>query len=146
MSSVERAFSQVPSNFVVKTTENDNYGDMFLQSDFDSWYAANSTAVTKVSKSIYLVNDPTQFIETVVLLPHVLGSNYLQSFDNHSAADMGKEISIGITSDPRLLVFRKVKLSSVELNVGSGQAGFVVTQNNVSNLTRPRLLIAVARV
>jgi hypothetical protein len=146
MSSFGRAFSQVTSNFVVKVTENYQFGDMFLQSDFDAWYALNSSAITKVSNSIYLVNDPTQFSNVVKQLDHALGSNYLQDYNNHSAIDMGKEISIGIPTDPRLIVFRRVKLPSNDSNFGSGQAGFVVTENNVANLTRPRFLLAVARV
>lgn len=143
MSSIGRGFSQVTSNFVVKTI--DGYGDMFLPVDFNTWYSNNSAALTKVSDSIYLVNDETNFATIAKNLGHVLGSNYLQQFNAHTAKDMGVEISIGIASDPRLLVFRRAKMPSVDTNFGSGQAGYVVTENNVSNLTRPRFEVAVAR-
>ena len=119
------------------------HGDVFLQIDFDEWYAANAAAVTKVG-SVYVVNATSNFKNTddvsVADLPggllgHVLGSNYLQQYNKRTLVDMGKEISIGIPSNPRLLVFRQ----------GSGLIGYVVTENNASNLTHPRFYMAVAR-
>ena len=145
MSSVGRGFSQVPSNFVVKTS-NSGYGDMFLPIDFDNWYAANSASLTKVSSSLYLVNDPANFISITTSLGHVLGSNYLQQFNDNTVQDMGVEISIGIAADPRILVFRRAKMPGQTTNIGNGLAGYVVTVNNAYNITRPRFEIAVCRV
>jgi hypothetical protein len=129
------------------------HGDVFLQSDFDEWYAANASAVTKVG-SVYVVHANSNFKNTVDvsvgdqpggLLGHVLGSNYLQQFNKRTLVDMGKEISIGIPSNPRLLVFRQVALPYDAARQGSGLIGYVVTENNASNLTHPRFYMAVAR-
>ncbi len=146
--SVSRGYAQVApkKNFVVDV-DNNSYGDMFLQTDFDAWYAANAAAVTKVG-SVYVVNAAANFLDTINgsnVLGHVLGSNFLQGYNKHTLVDMGKEISIGIPSNPRMLVFRQAALPFSPAAQGSGLVGYVVVENNASNLTRPRFLVAVAR-
>ena len=146
--SVGRGYAQVApkKNFVVDVNNN-NYGDVFLQSDFDAWYAANSAAVTKVG-SMYVVNSAANFLDTINgsnVLGHVLGSNFLDGYNKHTLVDMGKEISIGMPSNPRMLVFRQVALPFEPALQGTGVVGYVVVENNASNLTRPRFLVSVAR-
>jgi len=147
--SVSRAFAQVApkKNFVVDINGN-NHGDLFLQSDFDEWYAAAMTAVTKLG-NMYIVKNAANFKNTVdvsvgssgYLLGHTLGSYYLDQFDKRTLIDLGKEITIGIPTNPRVLVFRQVGISID----GANRVGYVVTENNDTNLSHPRFYIAVAR-
>jgi len=148
MSSISRGYAQIApkKNFVVDVNNN-GYGDMFLQEDFDAWYAANAAAVTKVG-SVYVVNSAANFLDTINgsnVLGHALGSNFLNDFNKHTLVDMGKEISIGMPSNPRMLVFRQVALPFEPVLQGTGVVGYVVVENNASNLTRPRFLVSVAR-
>ena len=149
MSSVSsRGFAQVApkKNFVVDVDYN-GYGDMFLQSDFDAWYAANSAAIMKLG-NMYVVKDSSNFINTINgsnPLGHALGSNYLSQFNKHTLVDMGKEISIGIQTNSHMLVFRQVAIPFNSSLDGSHQIGYIVTENNAANLTRPRFQIAAAR-
>ena len=126
---------------------NRGYGDAFLQSDFDAWYAANAASVTKVG-SVYVVNSAANFLNTIIgsnPLNHALGSNFLDGYNKHSVVDMGKEISIGMPSNPRMLVFRQVAIPYDPAAQGSGLIAYIVVENNAVDLTRPRFLIAVAR-
>ena len=154
MSSVSsRGFAQVApkKNFVVDVN-NSGYGDMFLQSDFDAWYADAATAVTKLG-NMYIVNNAANFKNTVdvssgssgYLLGHTLGSNYLDQFNKRTLIDLGKEITIGIPSYPRLLVFRQVSIPFDSTLQGSNFVGYVVTENNATDLSHPRFYMAVAR-
>jgi len=149
--SVTRAIAQIPrglSRFVVNTGP-DGFGDFFLQSDFDAWYANNASVLTKLGngKTGYLVTN-NDFYNVARDLGHTLGSNFLNDFNDFTLMDMGAEITIGTPAEPRQLVFRKVKLP-VTTNVfaldNSLLVGFVVTENNNSDMTRPRLLCGVAR-
>ena len=153
MSSVQSGFANTVStnNFVVRNFKNDsNYpsGTLFLESDFDTWFSANSTAVTKLG-SYYVVNDSSN-VRSIVddgshPLDHTPANNILDDYIGYSLRDMGKEICIGTDSDPRLLVFSKVKLPYVSSVAYGGIVGYVVTQNNTTDLTRPRLRVYVCR-
>ena len=156
--SIGRGFAQVApkKNFVVDINtiyrENNptNHGVMFLQSDFDEWYADNSAAITKLG-SIYVVKNASNFKNTVDvssgssggLLGHTLGANffYNNNLNKRTLIDLGKEISIGTQFNSRVLVFRQVGISFE----GSNLVGYVVTENNDATLTHPRFYIAVAR-
>ena len=146
--SLHRGYAQVfpKKNFVIDVDSN-NYGDMFVQSDFDAWYAANMTAVTKIG-SVYVVKTASNFNNVVnggSVLDHSLGTNFLTDYNKHTLVDMGKEICIGVPSDPRMLVFRQVALPFNSSAQGTGLVGYVVTENSAANLTRPRFQVAVAR-
>ena len=151
--SISRGYAQIApkKNFVVDVNA-DGHGDVFLQSDFDEWYSENSASITKTG-SMYVVHANANFKNTVDvsagtsggLLGHVLGSEYLSQFNKRTLVDMGKEITIGIPSNARLLVFRQVAIPYNAALQGSGLVGYVVTENNASNLTHPRFHVAVAR-
>jgi hypothetical protein len=161
MSSAVRSFSQMPakSNWVVKTShfietgpdanQTKNYGDVYTSADFDTWYAANVVNVAKLGKGMYVVNDSANF-NTVMRnqFDHdTYGSNYLDRFNGRTLRDMGSEISIGNSTDPRLLVFRLVKLPSTAANAGGNGFGYVVVENNltIGDLSLPRFTIGVCR-
>jgi hypothetical protein len=146
--SVTRAIAQIPrgqSRFVVNTGNN-GHGDMFLQSDFDEWYANNASVLTKLGngKTGYLITN-NDFYNVARDLPHELGFDFLQQYDDFTLMDMGAEITMGTPAEPRQIVFRKVKLPSASDDLGNSLVGYVVTENNHSDMTRPRLLCAVAR-
>jgi hypothetical protein len=147
--SVSRGYAQVApkKNFVVDVDSN-NYGNAYLPVDFDTWYDANASAITKVG-SVYVVNSAADFIDTINgsnVLGHVLGSSFLDNYNKRTLVDMGKEISIGIPSNPRMLVFRQVAFPYDPATQGTGLVAYVVVENNASNLTRPRFLVSVCRV
>jgi hypothetical protein len=147
--SVSRGYAQVApkKNFVVDVDTSGWGANVYLQQDFDTWYAANAAAVTQVG-SVYVVNSAADFIDTINgsnVLGHVLGSSFLQSYNKRTLMDMGKEISIGIPSNPRMLVFRQVALPFEPSAQGTGVVGYVVVENNASDLTRPRFRVSVAR-
>jgi len=146
--SVSRGYAQIApkKNFVVDV-DSSNHGNAFLQSDFDAWYAANAAAVTQVG-SVYIVSSAANFLNTVNgdhVLDHVLGGSFLQDYNKRTLVDMGKEISIGMPSNPRMLVFRQVAFPYDPAAQGSGVVAYVVVENNASPLTRPRFEVAVAR-
>ena len=147
--SVGRGYAQVApkKNFVVDVDASGWGANVYLQQDFDAWYAANASAVTQVG-SVYVVNSASNFINTINgsnVLGHVLGSSFLQSYNKRTLMDMGKEISIGMPSNPRMLVFRQVALPFEPALQGTGVVGYVVVENNASDLTRPRFRVSVAR-
>lgn len=158
MSSVCRVVAQIApkKNFAVdinSTRDGEgDHGDIFLQSDFDTWYAEAAAGITKLG-SMYIVKNSDNFKNVVdvssgsdgTLLGHVLGSRTLINYNKRTLVDLGKEICIGIPSNPRLLVFRQVSFPYDSTLQGSGLIGYVVTENNASNLTHPRFYVAVAR-
>ena len=147
--SVGRGYAQVApkKNFVVDVDTSGWGANVYLQQDFDAWYAIHASAVTQVG-SVYVVNSASNFIDTINgsdILGHVLGDSFLQSYNKRTLMDMGKEISIGIPSNPRMLVFRQVALPFEPALQGTGVVGYVVVENNASDLTRPRFRVSVAR-
>ena len=119
-----------------------NYGDVFLQSDFDAWYKTNSEHVSKF-RNTYIVHEPANFknivSETNYLSPS-LESNYLTRFNNCTVADLGSEITIGIKRNTRLLVFRRITLPSIDETITNV---YVITENNTVTVKHPRLKVAV---
>ena len=148
--SVSRGYAQIglARNFVVKATEanSSSYGDLFLDSDFDAWYALHTADVTKLGASHYFVSNAA--FHSVVSGGQPLTATlqvFLQNFDSATLVDMGAEIIIGNIGSPRLLVFRKVKLPADSASYGTGLVGYIVIENNASDMTRPRFRVAVAR-
>jgi len=148
--SVSRGYAQIglARNFVVKAAEANSsaYGDLFLSSDFDAWYALHTADVTKLSPTHYFVADAA--FHSVVSGSDPLNADqkvFLQNFDSATLIDMGAEIIIGNIGTPRMLVFRKIKLPADTASYGTGMVGYVVVENNGSDMTRPRFRVAVAR-
>ena len=139
--SISRAYAQIApkKNFVVDVDTSGWGANVYLPVDFDTWYAANIGAITKLG-NIYVVNNGFDFNDTVNgsnVLGHVLGDSFLQNYNKHTLVDMGKEISIGVVSNPRMLVFRQVALPFEPSMQGTGIVGYVVVENNSSTLTVP---------
>ena len=128
--------------------------DMFLQGDFDNWVAANSGLIEKVGDvySIRGTTSGTTFSDvlrgnsgaTVLGYSSSLdtsGDNYYESIQN-----LGKEIRVGNGVESNLLVFRLVAGPgpSTTEGVNPGRVGYIVVENNATDMTRPRFRVQVA--
>jgi len=148
MSSVSAAYSQrLTKNLLTLKNWNSDDTDVFLESDFENWLSANSANVSKLG-SLYLVSGAT----ADVVLRGVSGFTALEHSGNTlnsgiALNDMGKEIRVGSKSTSDFVVFRRVQVPGTISNEGGGgQVGYVVIDNNMINLTRPRFQVTVARV
>jgi hypothetical protein len=126
--------------------------NLYLQSDIDTWVAANSPLVEKIG-SLYLINgnsSGTNFRDVLVgyngatILEHSIGTEFVNS--RHTIRDLGKEIYFGTSQQSKIVVMRLVQLSSSDDSGAGGRVGYVVTQNNRSDITRPRFLVNVCMV
>jgi hypothetical protein len=135
---------------VQNSSSNDaNETVIFLESDFATWLAAtaNRNNISKVG-SLYIVKG--------VAVDVVLRGDNGFTILNHSGVnvdagitlnDMGGEIRVGSATSSDYVVFRRIQVPGTISNEGGGgQVGYVVIDNNMINLTRPRFKVTVARV
>lgn len=155
MSSVVRGYSQVLTRkFAMNNEGNGAY--LYTDADVDTWYAANSPNIRKIGNT-YLI-DGTASGKTVADV--LTGSNGATEL-NHSnpninqrktMTDVGKEIVIGTSKEPRLLVLRKViayvNSSQAPGSTNSNDIGYVVTENNATDFgsNAGRFVVKVCRV
>ena len=120
----------------------------FLDSDFNDWVAANSDYVTRVG-SVFTVTGATV---TNVLRGEGGPYTVLEHSGNDinigkSLNNMGNKILIGSSTESEYIVFTRVQVPGVISNEGKGGAvGYVVTDNNCDDLTRPRFQVGVCGV
>ena len=153
MSSGSVAYSQrLSKNFL---TVQNNQTVLFLESDFTAWLAAtaNKNNLSKVG-SLYIVKGA----RADQVLRGVDGFQELNhSGDNVDAGivlnDMGGDIRVWSQSTDEAVVFRRVQVPPSISGAGTGnpggeprQVGYVVVDNNIFNMTRPRFQVTVARV
>ena len=148
--SVRTYNARVPGDIVV-----------FLQSDFDTWVAANDGKIQQVG-NVYSIpgtasgstfKDVLSGYNGATWLDHSLyidanlptlppdGSehNFYKSIKN-----FGKEIHIGDGVESNLLIFRLVQGAGPIADEGVGSVtGYIVVENNASDLTRPRFFVQV---
>ena len=148
MSSGSVAYSQrLTKNFVTGQTSSGDVTDVFLDSDFANWLSANSENVSKVGSFYVVRGAPVD-----VVLRGEGGFSILEHSGNDinsgvTLNDMGKEIRVGSASTSDYVVFRRVQVPGTISNEGGGgQVGYIVIDNNMINLTRPRFQVTVARV
>jgi len=153
MSSVGKSFAQpLTRNFGVTHT-----ADFFSQRDVNNWLQANGSVVT-VLGSLVLINGTGA---GTTLTDVVLGNGSATGLMNtnsdivsrRSIKDMGKELLIGTTANPRTLVMRQVQNSSASSTSPNGDGlnanynGYVVVENNSSVLQGDiRFNVHVSRV
>jgi len=128
----------------------------YADKDLATWVSANSPNVNQIG-SLYLVDGTTagtRFLDVVLgdngatELEH---SNY-NVRDRKALKDMGKEIFIGTSAEPRLLVLRRVQrpvdVSTANGSFNANDVGYVVVENNASGLgeNAGRFTVRVARV
>ena len=157
MSSVGKFYAQnITRRFAVTQEQQGAY--FFSQMDLDNWYENNQPKVNKLG-SLYLIDGTTS---GSTFRDVVLGNNGASELehtntnirDRKSIKDMGKEIYIGTTAEPRLLVLRLVqKYSSSSTSLaGNGlnpdYTGYVVVENNCLDLqgNSGRFTVRVARI
>ena len=149
MSSVSRQFSQRASKnlLTVYSPAYINGVPFFLESDFNDWVEANSQYVTRVGNVITVtgasVTDVLRGTGSYSQLEHSGDDIYVGKTVNN----MGKTIYIGSSTESEYLVFTRVQVPGTLANEGhAGAVGYVVTDNNCSDLTRPRFQVCVASV
>jgi hypothetical protein len=159
MSSLRREFAQrLTRNFVVtQDAGNSEQGAYFYSdNDIDFWYAANSANIEKIG-SLYLINGTTSGTTFIDVLEGNNGATEIQHSNNNiderkTIKDMGKEVIIGTSGEPRLLVLRRVQQYSPYLCsnsvASSDYNGYVVVENNAENLqgNTGRFTVRVARI
>ena len=150
MSSGSVAYSQrLTKNLLTLKNWNSDDTDVFLESDFAAWLAdsANKNNISKVG-SLYIVtgapaDEVLRGVSGFTSLEH--NGNTLNS--GIALNDMGGEIRVGSATSSDFVVFRRVQVPGTIANEGGGgQVGYVVIDNNMINLTRPRFQVTVARV
>ena len=156
MSSAGRFYSQNPTRRLVVTQEAQG-AYFFNQTDLADWVRANGSKINQLG-SLYLIDGKTS---GTTLQDVVMGYNATRlEHTNRNVGqrktmqELGKEICIGTTAEPRLLVMRLVQryTSSESSPAGDGtdlfNTGYVVVENNTNNLGQGngRFTVRVARV
>jgi hypothetical protein len=158
MSSVLSSFAQpVTRTFVVTpNTDNTETGVYFYAaSDIDTWYTSNASVVKKVG-DVYTIDGTGNNDFQNVLTgdgPGAALNHTLNNIDQRKTLrDMGKEVIIGTSSEPRLLVLRRVQKYANAANASSpvdpAYTGYVVIENNAEDLqgNTGRFTVRVARI
>ena len=157
MSSVGRSFAQpLTRNFAMTQGVQGAY--FFSQRDVNNWLAANAGRVN-VLGSLVLIDGTTAGNTLVDVL---LGNGSATELDHSNdiiedrktIKDMGKELLIGTTANPRTLVLRQVQRYSASTKSPNGDGlnpnynGYVVVENNSSELqgNTGRFTVRVARI
>lgn len=157
MSSVGRSFAQpLTRNFAMTQGVQGAY--FFSQTDVNDWLAANASVVN-VLGSLVLIDGTSA---GTTLTDVVLGNGSATELDHtndiindrKTLKDMGKELLIGTTANPRTLVLRQVQRYSASSTSPNGDGlnpnynGYVVVENNSSELqgNTGRFTVSVARV
>jgi hypothetical protein len=149
MPSVGTVYAQRPSNKFAVFSDSPFFSD----ADVSSWLSANSSRLVQ-NGSLVLINGSTSgftFRDVVV------GNGGATDLDNTNSSlnryrtitDMGKELCIGTTAQPRLLVLRRVQRTLVAASSGTSNLndlGYVVSENNCDELDDIRFEAKVARV
>ena len=127
--------------------------------DVDTWYEANSANIRKIGNT-YLIDGTAPGTTVADVLTGANGATQLDHLDDNyfninqrkTITDIGKEIVIGTSQEPRLLVLRKViayvKSSQAPGSTNSNDIGYVVTENNTKDFgdNSGRFTVRVARV
>ena len=152
MSSVRSFIAQrLTKKFVTLTNQNNsssNLTSFFLQSDFDSWLASNSSVVTLIG-NLYVVNGSVDAVMRGDGSYTRLEHNGDSITSNVSLTDIGKDIRIGSSTRSDYVVFRRVQVPGrLSVEGGDGALGYVVVERNIDNndMTLPRFQVNVARV
>jgi len=119
----------------------------YAESDFKTWMAANPNNVYSSGSNyiVYnaLVTDVLRGVPPYTILDRTNPDIPLGKTLN----DMGKDIRIGSITEIDYVVFRRVQVPGLIANEGGGgTTGYVVVDNNCSDLTRPRFAVRVARI
>lgn len=157
MSSVQSHIAQPKTRkFVVTQDSNQGEGGakVFSRSDIDAWYAANTSNVTKVSESMYIVTYSGNINDILYAGNGPSGLNYSTTFsDRKTLTDMGATVYIGNTAQSELLVLRLVQAYAPAADGNSVAStdynGYVVVENNTEELApnnAGRFCVNVARV
>lgn len=152
MPSVGTVIAQRKTNKLVVTQDYGNGGDpgewgpyWFPQGNVASWYANNSDDITKVTDSVYIVKDGSDFGDVIDNLESQGHINGRRTF-----TDLGKTLYIGNSTNANLVVLQLVEVYGLAADGGqSGAVGYIVVENNTSDVGTEdsgRFIVRVARV
>jgi hypothetical protein len=125
----------------------------FSDSDLATWVSANSSNVQQIG-SVYIVDSASGKTVVDVILGNGSATELIPTngliTDRKNLKDLGKEVFIGSNIDSRVLVLRRVQryvdTSSGNGSSNSNDVGYVVVENNASNLSGNNFRVSVARV
>jgi hypothetical protein len=153
MPSVGTVYAQRPSKKFAVTQDQGAY--FFSDADVSSWLSANSSKIEQIG-SLILINGTTSGSTFRDVLTGTGGAveleyNNSRLDERKTITDMGKELCIGTTAQPRLLVLRRVQRYLMSASAGSNNPndlGYVVSENNADDLNQNwgRFTVRVARV
>lgn len=143
MSSVGSGFKQPVTRNFVMTQKDDGSGQewgprIFLQSDIDT-FLSNYASDIKVTGGAYIVNNFNTRMDN-------LNHSGDRITKRNTIIDMGKEYIFGNTTEPRLIVLRKIKVYGLSSEGGMGQVGYIPVEYNVSDDINSYFQVKVARV
>ena len=150
MSSVRSFLAQPKSRKFVNTQNNTTSSEWgpywFPSGNVDTWYSNNSAALTKVSDTVYLVKDETNFASVLNDLDSTGTINERRTF-----TDMGKTLYIGNKYETAMIVLQLVQMFGPdEVGGKSGATGYIVIENNTRDAPQTgdggRFKVRVARV
>ncbi len=135
----------VTRTFVCTQESDDHYGTYYFNNAaIQSWFDANTDAITKVSEGLYIVANSANFASVM---------DDLETSGRYTARktliDFGKDIVIGNEANSRLLVLRRVQVFGAAAVGGDGGEGYVVVENNTTDLATNdagRFTVRVARI
>jgi hypothetical protein len=155
MTSISAQYAQRPSrSFVVNSAP--GFG-LYLQSDVDAWQTANSSYVKKLGTT-YVVKPTVTKTFHLILYDVANPGNALDPTGapnlslNQTLKDLGKEIRIGTASETSLLVLRLVQFpgpstsNGIPDNFDNGGTGYIVVENNATDLSDDEFQVYVSRV
>ena len=157
MSSVGRSFAQpLTRNFAMTQGQQGAY--FYSQRDVNNWLAANASVVNVLGSLVLIDGTSAGTTLTDVVLGNGSATelNHTNDIinDRKTIKDMGKELLIGTSANPRTLVLRQVQHYSASAKSPNGDGlnpnynGYVVVENNSSELqgNSGRFTVRVARV
>lgn len=157
MSSVGRSFAQpVTRNLAVTQGEWGAY--FYSQRDVNDWLAANASVVNVMGSLVLIDGTSAGTTLTDVVLGNGSATELNHSNDRiedrKTIKDMGKDLLIGTSANPRTLVLRQVQRYSASAKSPNGDGlnpnynGYVVVENNSSELggNGGRFTVRVARL
>jgi len=147
MSSIHSSVSQRLTKNLVTLYNSLGYTALFTETNFTNWAndANNRAYISKVG-NLYIITDasPDEVLRGVSGFTVLDHSNVNTGIPLN---DMGYEVRVGSPDTNDYVVFRRVQVPNTIANTGGGgQVGYVVIDNNMSDLTRPRFQVTVARV
>lgn len=130
MSSTQRSFSQKTGSVF----NNGGYGpNIFQVSDIESAFLLDTANPrgSKVGASLYIGTTQATLNAALNTLNSSSPSS-LSGSNEYIVEDMGKKIYVGLTGQPNLIVFSKIKRSLLDPTTNNNATAYVVSENRTT--------------